>query len=152
MSAMLARNLGIIELQTKGLTHADSMLQLPFRGNCLNWVLGHILVYRDETLRMAGAQPLWDAARAAPYLNGSEAMEADAESVDMGTILADLRRSQGLLETTLAALDEEALSAKAVAWAENLREALSEMVWHDGYHTGQTEYLRQLTGVNDKVI
>jgi hypothetical protein len=33
------RNLGIIKAQTEGLSHADSLLQLPFRGNCLNWVL-----------------------------------------------------------------------------------------------------------------
>ncbi len=32
----LRRNLGIIQAQTKGLSHADSLLQLPFRGNCLN--------------------------------------------------------------------------------------------------------------------
>ena len=38
----LGRNLDVIKAQTKGLSHADSLLQLPFRGNCLNWVLGHI--------------------------------------------------------------------------------------------------------------
>jgi hypothetical protein len=29
----LERNLDIIKSQTQGLTHADSVLQLPFRGN-----------------------------------------------------------------------------------------------------------------------
>ena len=35
---------------------------------------------------------------------------------------------------------------------DTLRKRLAFMAWHDSYHTGQTEYLRQLTGVNDKVI
>ena len=72
LTGMLARNLGVIERQTGGLTHADSMLQLPFRGNCLNWVLGHIMVYRDAMLKMADAEPLWDKARTMAYGYGSE--------------------------------------------------------------------------------
>ena len=28
----------ILNRQIEGLTHEDSLLQLPFRGNCLNWV------------------------------------------------------------------------------------------------------------------
>ena len=31
-------------------------------------------------------------------------------------------------------------------------EFLHFLLWHETYHTGQTELLRQLTGVNDKVI
>ena len=30
--------------------------------------------------------------------------------------------------------------------------SLSFLYWHEAYHTGQTEYLRQLAGKNDKVI
>lgn len=152
MGAMLARNLNIIERQTAGLTHADSLLQPPFRGNCLNRVLGHILVYRDETLKMAGAAPLWGPERSAPCLNGSEPLTDGAQAVALAVILADLRRSQARLEAALGALGEAQLQGPGVAWAANLREALSEMVWHDSYHTGQTGYLRQLSGVNDKVL
>ena len=152
LTAMLARNLWVIERQTEGLTHADSMLQLLFRGNCLNWVLGHILVYRDVTLKMAGAEPLWDRAAAIPYWNGSDAMTADAAAVDLHEILADLRRSQDHLADSLAALGEAQLNADTCEHGDDLRECLLEMVWHDCYHAGQTEYLRQLTGVNDKVI
>ena len=151
LTGLLARNLRVIERQTGGLTHADSMLQLPFRGNCLNWVLGHIMVYRDAMLKMADAEPLWDKARTMPYGYGSEAMQADDDSVDLGVILADLRRSQERLEATLAALGEEQLNAGTCDYGDNLRECLIELVWHDGYHAGQTEYLRQLTGVNDQV-
>ena len=152
ISAMLAQNVKVIERQTEGLTHADSMLQLPFRGNCLNWVLGHIIVSRDYMLSLANAEPLWDEARSAIYGARSEAMGADAESVDMGEILADLRRSQEHLSAAMAALDEEQLNAQVENLDMSLRARLAFMAWHDSYHTGQTEYLRQLAGVNDKVI
>ena len=152
MTAMLARNLWVVERQTAGLTHADSMLQLPFRGNCLNWVLGHMLVYRDRLLKLAGAEPLWDAQRARPYLYGSAAMQADDDAVPLETILAGLQCSQQRLATALAALTEAQLSADSCDHGDSLRECLLELVWHDGYHAGQTEYLRQLTGVNDQVM
>ena len=152
MTRLLARNLLVIERQTAGLTHADSMLQLPFRGNCLNWVLGHIMAYRDVTLKMAGAEAFWDAAAAAPYRYGSEPLTDDALAVRLETILADLQCSQERLTVALAALSEEALNADTCEHGDNLRECLLEMVWHDGYHAGQIEHLRQLTGVNDKVM
>ena len=152
MTHLLARNLQVIEVQTAGLTHTDSMLQLPFRGNCLNWVLGHVLVYRDAMLKLAGAEPLWDPERSRPYLYGSAAMKADDDAVELDIILADLCRSQGRLTATLAALSEEQLNADSCDHGDDLRECLLELVWHDGYHAGQTEYLRQLAGVNDQVM
>lgn len=39
--ATLDTNQWIIDCQLKGLAHADTLRQLPFRGNCMNWVLGH---------------------------------------------------------------------------------------------------------------
>ena len=80
-------------------------------------------------------------------------MQADDDSVDLGAILADLRRSQERLEAALAALSEEQLNTGTCIYGDgdNLRECLIELVWHDGYHAGQTEYLRQLSGVDDKV-
>ena len=152
MINLLARNLQVIEAQTEGLTQADSMLQLPFRGNCLNWVLGHMLVYRDAALKLAGAEPLWDRQRARRYLYGSAAMQADDDALPLETILADLRRSQERLAEVLASLTEEQLNADSCDHGDDLRECLLELVWHDGYHAGQTEYLRQLAGVNDQVM
>ena len=153
MTATLARNLWVIERQTENLTHADSMLQLPFRGNCLNWVLGHLLDSRDYMLKIAGADTLWDEERGKIYGYNSPAMQADDDAVPMETILADLRTSQESLAAAMAALSEEQLDAPLEEGSDdNLRERLAFMTWHDGYHAGQTEYLRQLTGVNDKVI
>src|SRR4051794_4037563 len=56
------RNVGIIKAQTAGLTHDESLLQLPFRGNCMNWVIGHILEGRNTILDLLGAEPAFDPA------------------------------------------------------------------------------------------
>ena len=46
----------VVKQQVDDLTHEDSLLQPPFRGNCLNWVLGHIVVHRDKALVTLGEQ------------------------------------------------------------------------------------------------
>jgi len=61
------RNLGIIKAQTEGLSHADSLLQLPFRGNCLNWVLGHIAANRNTMLLFLGEEAIISEAHAKRY-------------------------------------------------------------------------------------
>ena len=47
---MLGTANNVIKQKTEGLTHADSMLQLPIPANCMNWILGHIMVYREQYL------------------------------------------------------------------------------------------------------
>src|SRR5437588_3090876 len=58
MAGAFARNSILVRRQAEGLTHEDSLRQLPFRGNCLNWVLGHIAVNRDGILETLGEAPL----------------------------------------------------------------------------------------------
>ncbi len=55
MTDFYARNVEIIKMQTENLTHEDSLIQLPFRSNCLNWVVGHVLANRCNILALLGA-------------------------------------------------------------------------------------------------
>mgnify|MGYP003311315476 CR=1 FL=1 len=50
LQTMIRRNQNFIEKSVSGLTQSDSLLQLPGESNCMNWVLGHIAVYRDSML------------------------------------------------------------------------------------------------------
>ena len=49
----------VLTRQADGLTHEDSLLQLSFRGNCFNWVVGHVLVSRENVLKMLGIEGTW---------------------------------------------------------------------------------------------
>lgn len=40
-------------LNLDGLTHEDSLVQPP-SGNCINWMLGHLLVHRHRMLETLG--------------------------------------------------------------------------------------------------
>jgi uncharacterized damage-inducible protein DinB len=149
---ILKRNLGVIERQIDGLDHAASLLQPAMRGNCMNWLMGHILVYRDITLKQLGEAPVRDEAFAARYGHDSEPVLDGSDAYPFEAIVADFRSTQPCLEAALTALTEAQLAAKVPDRDQRLAERLTFLVWHESYHTGQFEYLRQLTGINDKVI
>jgi uncharacterized damage-inducible protein DinB len=149
------RNVGIIKAQTAGLTHDESLLQLPFRGNCLNWVIGHILEGRNTILELLGAEPAFDPAAAARYARNSEPILADGpDVVPLEELLRTLERSQEHLAAKMAALTDADLARDTPFFnrSMSLGELLFFLYFHDTYHTGQAEPLRQLAGKDDKII
>jgi uncharacterized damage-inducible protein DinB len=149
-----AFNQNVIHRQTDGLTHADSLLQLPFRGNCLNWVLGHILDTRNTVLKLLGAQPVFTKEEASLYGHGSDPITGEGKALPLERLLADLDESQNRIATALQSISPEALAAEIEMWKGKtpLVEHLGFLNWHETYHVGQLELLRQLAGKNDAII
>ena len=56
----------------EGLTHEDALLQPPVPGNCMNWVLGHMVSSRHEALETLGQPALMTEAQAKRYGYGSD--------------------------------------------------------------------------------
>ncbi len=150
----LERNLGIIKSQTQGLTHADSVLQPPFRGNCLNWVVGHIATSRSNMLQALGEKPIMSEAQLKRYGYGSEPVCADGEDIlKLEQLLTMLEQSQKALTACLQTIGAEELAREVQSFlgTTTLGQLVFFLYWHETYHTGQTEALRQLTGKDDKV-
>jgi uncharacterized damage-inducible protein DinB len=155
LAAAFERNIWVINRQTEGLTHADSLMQLPFQGNCLNWVLGHLATNRDDILELLGAPPVMGEDRTR-YLRDSEALAREEDGVlPLEELLARLDQGQERIAAALERLSEADL-ARELSLSNNRTRTLGQQVFflyfHETYHVGQTELLRQLTGKNDKVI
>jgi hypothetical protein len=151
----LERNLGIIKAQTEGLSHADSLLQLPFRGNCLNWVLGHIASNRNMMLLFLGEEAILSEAKAKRYGYGSEPVCGDeGDILTLEQLLVVLEQGQGALTATLQKIAAEELAREVQSFlgTTTLGQLIFYLYWHESYHTGQPEFLRQLAGKDDKVI
>ena len=149
------RNLVIITAQTQGLSHGDGLLQLPFRGNCLNWVLGHIADNRNTMLRFLGEEAILSEAHGKRYGYNSEPVCGDADDIlTLEELLAVLEQGQSALATKLQEItaDELAREMQSFLGTTSLGQLLFFLFWHESYHTGQTEALRQLAGKDDKVI
>jgi uncharacterized damage-inducible protein DinB len=148
-----AFNLRILDRQLEGLTHEDSLLQPPFRGNCLNWVLGHILNARGRWMRtLLDIEPVIDPDVTARYDTDSNPVTPDSEDVlELERLVELLKASQEKISARLEAMTDEEFAATDEK-GNTLGNRLLFFYFHETYHTGQTELLRQLTGVNDKVI
>ena len=110
LSEAFGRNVALLKQQADGLSHADSLRQPPFRGNCLNWVLGHLAGNRDAILQALGAKPVLDAA-ADRYARESDPITGDGPGVlPLEELLAILTRSQEALAAALARTTEEDLA------------------------------------------
>jgi hypothetical protein len=150
-----ARNLMIIHKQTQGLTHEDSLLQPDTRGNCLNWVLGHIAVNRVRLLDLLGEKSILRETETVRYKSGSEPITADGEGVlKLEALLEALEHAQDRVAAGLQRIALESFIAEKQVDGRSttLGEQVLGFYFHETYHTGQTEFLRQLAGTDDKVI
>lgn len=144
----------IIKLQTDGLSHGDSLIQPPFRANCLNWVLGHIIVGRESVLKLLGEAPIWDKEKVSRYVSGSDPITISEQALPLETLLGDLDRQQQQISAALEQTAPERLETPVESRGNerSLGQAIAGLHWHETYHTGQLELLRQLAGKNDAII
>ncbi|MBU1494071.1 MAG: DinB family protein [Actinobacteria bacterium] len=156
LARQFERNTWILTEQTAGLSHGDSLLQTPYRINCLNWTLGHLLDGRGRVLELLGATRVVADSDTARYRRESEPIVEDGPGVlPLDRLVAALKESQASLSAALARLDTAAMAVETDDRAGHLvplGEQLHFLYFHDTYHTGQTELLRQVFGVGDKII
>lgn len=156
LASAYARNTMIVQQQAAGLSDADSLVQLPFRGNCMNWLVGHIVTNRYNVLALLdGARPV-EAARIARYERESQPITGPEQGVlPLADLLALLALSQQQIAARLAEITPDML-AQSVAFFGNRSMPIAEWLmffyFHETYHTGQTEILRQAAGMDDKII
>ena len=140
----------VIKQKTEGLTLADSMLQLPFPGNCMNWILGHLLVYREQTLGLIDGESGADEGEFAKYGFGSEPMTDPDEAIPLETLLTRLddaseRIVAALNEMPASRLEEIIDEERNVTVGQRLHFYLCS---HEAYHAGQLEPLYELALAN----
>ncbi|MCU0486663.1 MAG: DinB family protein [Anaerolineales bacterium] len=149
-------NVEIVKMQAAGLSQADSLVQLPFRSNCFNWVVGHLVSNRRTVLKLLGDEQTIEGTRMAHYQYDSEPVTGEGEGVlplDQMLDLLDLAQEQ--IAKRLAAITDDELAQPLSVFGgkeRTLGEWLFFFYFHDCYHTGQTEILRQAAGKDDKII
>jgi len=141
-------------MQAAGLSHADSLLQ-PFpRGNCLNWVIGHIAVHREKMLAALGEETVLPSGTLDRYESESAPILEDGAGVwrleALFTLLASQQeRLSSILETVTT---EHLAQPSAQTGSPSVGDTIANLSWHETYHCGATELLRQLAGTDDMLI
>jgi uncharacterized damage-inducible protein DinB len=149
------RNTRIIEMQTDGLSHEDSLIQTDYNINCLNWVVGHVVQYRDEMFALLGHERLMSSEVSERYARESHPIIEDGPHVmQLSELVALVRKSQGRIADLLGSMTEQQLAAERTSGdrTSTVSSRLFFNFFHDTYHVGQTELLRQVAGVDDSII
>ena len=150
-----ALNLRLIQMQSKGLSHTDSLTQTPYNINCLNWVLGHIAVGRDSVLCLVGEEPLLSETETRRYRTESDPITGEADDIiPIERLLEILTLGHERINVGFARLTDVELTREMRVGERQVQLGirLHGFYFHDTYHTGQTDLLRQVSGANDKVI
>jgi hypothetical protein len=141
------RNASYMQMHLDGLTHTDAVLQPPVTGNCILWIVGHILCYRNYVHELLNLDLAISAAHAARFARGSEPVLHDDPALPrLETLYAAYQASQAALVPALRALPET--TALAVVTQGDFTmpraELLMSYMRHESYHVGQLELLHEL--------
>jgi DinB family protein len=135
-----------LERNLEGLTDSEALVAPAPGGNCVNWLVGHILVTRDRVHALLDLTPAWDTSlpSSEPYRRGSHGRLPDGVPT-LAALRAARERSQaqvleGLERVTPGRLAERASETMTVA------EQLGFLGFHEAYHVGQAGLSRRFLG------
>ena len=140
----------LLRMNLEGVTHEESLIGPAAGGNCLNWVVGHLVTAYNNLLPGIGGQPVWDEARQAVYDRGAEPITAEA-ALPLEQLLADYEEAHARVVGRIAELTDDELAAPAhFSPIQNPDETIGSLIdlvaFHQSYHTGQTGLLRRIAG------
>lgn len=141
----------IVRLNVEGISHEESLIQPQPAGNCLNWVIGHLVVAYQLVFPLLEQEPVISEERLKPYERNSSPLTDRAEALPLQGLLAAFdeaseRVDAGLMGLAAKRLDEPAPFSPANNPKETVRTLLAGISFHQAYHAGQTGLLRRITG------
>jgi hypothetical protein len=127
-----------------GVTHEESILQLPFEHNCMNWILGHIVTNRSQVLETLKVQHAWKLEVRKLYHTETPPIWPESNSVQFDVLIQYLNESLALLKFGLDAISDEQLEETHTNYrGEKTRYAhITGFHWHESFHLGQLEILK----------
>lgn len=149
LQARMARD--VVNANTHGLTHEESLVEPRPAGNRLNWVLGHLLSVYDGFLPLLKQEPVIGAATLQRFARGGPPLQDPADALDFGKLQRAWNQASERVDAGLANLDPEILD-RPVANSpsgnpdETVRSLITTVMFHQAYHAGQTAVLRRIAG------
>jgi uncharacterized damage-inducible protein DinB len=149
LQARMARD--VVNANTHGLSHEDSLVEPRPGGNRLNWVLGHLLSVYAGFLPLLKQEPVIGAAALQRFARGAPPLKDSAEALDFERLRAAWNQASDRVDAGLASLDPEILdrpfpNSPSGNPDETVRSLITTVMFHQAYHAGQTGVLRRIAG------
>ena len=127
-------------------TESEALVRPEDGGNCINWIVGHLLLHRDRVHDLLGLPAAWsqELGPSDLYRRGATGIMSET-AVPLATMRAELTRSQEAVLERLPRLSAQRLAERATNTM-TVEERLAFFGVHEGYHAGQVGLLRRLLG------
>lgn len=141
----------VVQINVDGITQEESLIQPQPGGNCLNWVVGHLVSIYETALPVVGQEPVRGKEALKRYARGSAPVQDASEAMDLQELLtlwdeASKRFDAGLANLTAEVLDQPAPFSPGKNPNETVRTLLCAVLFHQAYHAGQLGLLRRAAG------
>ena len=141
----------VVHLNVDGVSQEESLIQPAGGGNCLNWVVGHLVAIYDQALPVLGKEPVREKGELKRSDRGSPPLRDPAEARELGELMAAWDEASRRFDAGLAGLPAEVLDrpvphSPAGNPDETVRSLLGTILFHQAYHAGQTGLLRRIAG------
>ena len=154
--AFYTRNTGMMQKFAADITQAESLMTPNgIEGNCLNWIIGHLVNTRNTVIRFCGVpERQWLTYKTMEelrtlYGNGSSPIGPGSTSaLHLSQLLEGLAATQTVIEEVMTQLPAEKMNAEVEALGRKmpLDHLFLYLFGHEQYHIGQLEYVRPLSG------
>src|SRR5688572_18624496 len=78
---------GVVRANVDGVTQEESLIQPQPGGNCLNWVLGHLLCIYGKVLPMLGQERVLEESALKQYDRGAPPLSDSSEALEIGELM-----------------------------------------------------------------
>ena len=141
----------IVDLNTRDISHEESLIAPPKGGSCLNQVLGHLTRTSNMALGTMGQKQPYSMEEFDPYDDRTGVPFSREKALPFDELRRRYKALQEPLVKTIRGMSEEALQAAPKrkmtgAPNETVGTQLATMVFHETYHVGQTGVLRRIAG------
>jgi hypothetical protein len=151
LARMYEISYGAINRNLLDVSQEESLVRPQASGNCLNWVLGHIVLYRGMMQKMIGQDPVFAGPDSKSYARGSHP-DGTEHYLDLATLRGMLSDAHQQLIPALTVMTEHQLAANVPEefnrppLAGPIELALARLSFHESYHAGQIGLLRRIAG------
>ncbi len=122
-----------------GITHQESMIQPHESTSSINWIMGHLVLVRDEVLKLLQEEILCDEGCREIYGAGTAGLVDVRAAIDLPELVNAFQHSQEIINEKLQLFEKE--TPRNV---DELMVQLAGFGFHDAYHIGQLGYIRRL--------
>jgi uncharacterized damage-inducible protein DinB len=125
-------------------TNEESLIQIGEKGNCINWIAGHILAVRDAVFSNFGMEKFLNESEIKRYERGSSPVNSLEGITDISRIKEGLDITYARWTELINSKDENFFNTSIPGEGlplpipePTIGKLLFVLVYHEGYHTGQ---------------